>query len=445
MVDERRLFERLADCSPSLTLIIDAGGTINLVRGNTEAFSGYSAEELLGTNILDHLDPDWDPVAYDSVGAALAGHGLRRPMLFRIRRKDGSLSVVEVTANTQLDDPDIAGLACYIRRWDERWLLDQILDAIAGASTLEETLGLLVQVMGAETLDADGVVLYDSVNGWFTNSAAAHGLGPLLAGRVSLEGTPWAVATQTGAPSMVRVTDLPPVLRGPAQEAGYARCWAYPVNTEGGAAACLVLWRRTDDDVDHTGGLAVARLVRLTELLLTREQSAARLRYAANHDPLTGLANRARFFDDLRSANDPERGPLVGVLYLDLDGFKPVNDRYGHAAGDEVLREVARRLESVVRATDVVARLGGDEFAVLCPGLTDPDILARLAGRMVEAVHRPIPIKGGHEVELAVSVGVAVAPPSKRSIEALLEAADGALYAVKQDGAGGWRLAADRP
>jgi diguanylate cyclase (GGDEF)-like protein len=138
-----------------------------------------------------------------------------------------------------------------------------------------------------------------------------------------------------------------------------------------------------------------------------------------------------------------DRGPLVGVLYVDLDDFKPVNDRLGHGTGDQVLCEVARRLQASVRDGDLVARLGGDEFTVVCAGVTDPKVLSSVAERLTAAVRRPIAI-GDEVVQLSASVGVALAPPGECSIDVLLEAADAALYSVKETDRGGWR-AADLP
>ena len=105
------------------------------------------------------------------------------------------------------------------------------------------------------------------------------------------------------------------------------------------------------------------RLVRITGLVLERAWAAADLLHAATTDALTGLANRATFFRQLSEAvSDPEQGPLVGVLYLDIDDFKPVNDRLGHAAGDAVLQEIGRRLTRSMGVRCTAARLGGDEF-----------------------------------------------------------------------------------
>ncbi len=131
--------------------------------------------------------------------------------------------------------------------------------------------------------------------------------------------------------------------------------------------AVLVFWRDTPGPPEPTADWLIRRMVQLASLTISQAEQSAQLHHAAHFDQLTDLPNRARFFavldDHLLTASE-----RVGVLYLDLDGFKQVNDSYGHASGDEVLEEVATRLICATRATDLVARLGGDEFAILCPG-----------------------------------------------------------------------------
>ena len=435
-----RLLHRLIDGGPQITVVVDGLGQITYSSANVQTLFGYRPDEVLGTNIFDYLDTDFSPDSMDSIGAALGGSGLQRPMVFRLIHKDGHRPVVEVTANSQLDDPDVHGLIVYVRPWGERWLLDQVLDSIAGSASLETTFGLLVDVMRAETLEADGLVLYHPGEDQWLGRIAAEGLGPAQANEIALDNSPWSQALETGQPVRQPVRALPPALRAEAEQRGHAWCWAWPVAGPQGPEACLVLWRRHDEDADHTCRVSVERLVGLTELVLAGERSAADLRFAASHDVLTGLANRAQFLEELRVAVDrKEHQSQVGVLYLDLDGFKPVNDEHGHGAGDLVLREVSSRLSTVVRAGDLVARLGGDEFTVLCPGVTDPAALSVLAARLVEAVAEPIDL-GDETVTVSATIGIAVAPHNL-SVEELVQAADGALYEAKREARGSWRVA----
>ena len=165
------------------------------------------------------------------------------------------------------------------------------------------------------------------------------------------------------------------------------------------------------------------------------------LEHQATHDPLTGLANR-KLFDELlvRAVFRAERSRrAIAVLYMDLDGFKDVNDVFGHQAGDRVLAETSRRLESVIRPGDIVARLGGDEFVVLCENLATPDDAEKIATRIVQAVGKPIPVAAG-VATVTASVGIALGSLGE-SASSIVARADEAMYRTKQDGKAGYRFA----
>ncbi|GAB2620582.1 hypothetical protein Aab01nite_34980 [Paractinoplanes abujensis] len=152
-----------------------------------------------------------------------------------------------------------------------------------------------------------------------------------------------------------------------------------------------------------------------------------RLAHEAQHDALTGLPNRRRMQDALGASL---REQPVAVLFVDLDGFKPVNDAHGHEAGDELLRQVAERLSACVRERDVLARVGGDEFVILMPGVMAPDDTAAMSDRIRYALERPFLI-GGHQVRISASVGEHLAAGATDPDEAL-RAADHAMYSVKR-------------
>ncbi len=167
---------------------------------------------------------------------------------------------------------------------------------------------------------------------------------------------------------------------------------------------------------------------------ITRRKMAEQaLAHQAAHDPLTGLANRVRLNARLDAAmGRPVTRPGssgVGLLYLDVNGFKPINDRYGHAAGDEVLQSIAHRLREQVRPQDTVARVGGDEFAVIVPRVSGP-ALAGLVARLRAALSRPHLIHGGL-VQVPVSIGSHLAAPGDPPAAAL-HAADQAMFAAKR-------------
>ena len=177
---------------------------------------------------------------------------------------------------------------------------------------------------------------------------------------------------------------------------------------------------------------SVAAWACIATLLLGRQiQTAHEL---SLRDPLTGLPNRALLHDriDQALARSRRTEETFALLVVDLDGFKGVNDVRGHEAGNEVLRAIARRLESVVRATDTVARVGGDEFVVLSLGTSDDHEAAALVGRLRQAIRRPYRVDGGH-VELDASIGWALFPQDGLEPIELLMRADGQMYATKRD------------
>jgi diguanylate cyclase (GGDEF)-like protein/PAS domain S-box-containing protein len=197
-----------------------------------------------------------------------------------------------------------------------------------------------------------------------------------------------------------------------------------------------ILFTNLIDD-EHVGGIVLnARDVS------ERKAFEAQLTHQAFHDPVTGLANRALFSERVRhviARGRREQGGIA-VLFFDLDDFKTINDSLGHAAGDEVLLEVGRRLDATIRGADTAARFGGDEFAVLLEDVSDSQQAADAAGRILEAL--ALPMRAAHkELGLRASLGLSVAMPGDtRDAEELIRDADAAMYIAKRDGKGGYRL-----
>ncbi len=187
------------------------------------------------------------------------------------------------------------------------------------------------------------------------------------------------------------------------------------------------------------GLCAVFVLSRFTIAVREQERAQHQLAFQARHDPLTGLANRATLGEKLRRAPAAPDAP-VAVLYLDLDGFKQVNDQHGHEAGDAVLLAVAERLSAAVRESDLVARLDGDEFVLLCPGLPAEDAIG-LAERVLTDIARPIPFRS-RLLSVGASVGISAhTEPAGADPATVLRAADLAMYEAKRQGRGRWTLA----
>jgi diguanylate cyclase (GGDEF)-like protein len=167
-----------------------------------------------------------------------------------------------------------------------------------------------------------------------------------------------------------------------------------------------------------------------------RKATEASLLVQALHDPLTGLPNRILLRDRVEQAlKQRPDGTHTAVFVLDLDGFKHVNDRFGHPAGDMVLREVASRWRALLRRGETLARLGGDEFAVLAPRLASPEAATRIAVRLLRQLESSFVVDGG-EVSLGVSIGIAFYPDQGQDLDALLRCADQAMYQAKRTRSG---------
>lgn len=194
-------------------------------------------------------------------------------------------------------------------------------------------------------------------------------------------------------------------------------------------AAHVSVARRPDGAIDT--------ILMLIEDITSRIAAQAEIAHLAHHDALTGLPNRILFHDRLRQALNRARrdSDRVALMLIDLDGFKKVNDAYGHGCGDALLQDVGRKLAAVVRETDSPARLGGDEFALVQVGITEEAAAQLLAGRLLDVLAQPF-VWDDHIIEVSCSIGVAVFPEAGGSDEALLRAADIALYRAKGAGRG---------
>jgi len=167
--------------------------------------------------------------------------------------------------------------------------------------------------------------------------------------------------------------------------------------------------------------------------ITARIEAEEKIKHLTQHDTLTGLPNRALLFERLeRALAAAQRNHhLLAVLFIDLDGFKPVNDRYGHDIGDALLQAVAQRLQGLVRESDTAARIGGDEFVVLLPMIAADEDADNVAGKLHTALASPFDIHG-QRIIISGSIGVALYPRDGDSAPALMQRADCAMYREKQ-------------
>ena len=177
------------------------------------------------------------------------------------------------------------------------------------------------------------------------------------------------------------------------------------------------------------------RCVGISQDVTREHRERDRLVHLAERDPLTGLLNRAGFERSLERLMYAGQADTVALLYIDLDHFKPVNDRHGHMAGDRLLQLFAQRLAESVRTTDVVARLGGDEFTILLSGISDPAQAVRVADKVLAAAQAPF-VLDGCTLNVTASVGIAFGLQPQAGWRELVARADAMLYRAKAEGRG---------
>ncbi len=184
------------------------------------------------------------------------------------------------------------------------------------------------------------------------------------------------------------------------------------------------------------------RMVGTHQDISEQKQASDQLQHLAHHDQLTDLPNRALFYDRFQQAvlMANRNNTALAMLFIDLDGFKAINDNYGHSSGDQVLTTIAQRLSSTVRQSDTVGRMGGDEFAVLLHSLHHKEDASLLAEKIILHINEPILLSNGLPVSLSCSIGIALYPEHSANPNALIQQADTAMYQAKHSGKGRYCL-----
>lgn len=446
------LFEKLTD----VVVVLDAQGDLVYANDFTATLTGFDREAVIGRSMADFLHPE-DLVRALEVIGLVRDEGLQVPVtpaLYRLRRADGSWVPVEINAAPMA--PGGAARADRVRGpWllvtgrysGDRHLQDRIVDLLTAGAPIPDIVELIPGFGFWRHPDEHYAVFY-AVDG--EPRVAGSELAAELAQRAEGTAAPWSRARASGAEVVVPVEDLPDPLRAAAQAEHLLTCWAMPVADPNSAEpAVLVAWSRDDGPAPSVHRYSLETMARSLTLVLQWRAQVAELERAARRDPLTGVTNRTGFFEILRhtaARRVADPGAHVGVLYVDLDHFKAINDQKGHRAGDVVLSIVADRLVEAVRAGDVVARIGGDEFAVVCPDFHTSDELVGVADRIIATIAAPMDVEGT-EVRVGASVGIAFAPVADASTspDDLVDEADRALYLAKSSGRGRWHLQTTAP
>ncbi|CAA9483374.1 MAG: diguanylate cyclase/phosphodiesterase (GGDEF & EAL domains) with PAS/PAC sensor(s) [uncultured Solirubrobacteraceae bacterium] len=437
----------LASNGDEATFTLDAGGRISRWNAGAEALYGFSAREVVGRHPTMLVPPELDFERDEHVREVLAGRGVQRYETERMR-KDGSRVDVAITLSPLRDAGGrIVGASADVRETDGSRHGEPagVLAASGGASTAHRERS---QRRLAEAQERFRIAFLHAPNGIALLSTAPGSEGCFL------DANP-ALGRQLGYAADELVGRCLLDFLHPETEAGEPEALAALLEaTEADARAERRFLRGDGRDVWLQIGASVVRddagrplyaVAHLQDVTDARRHEAE-LRHLADHDGLTGLVNRrcfnARLETALTDAGAFDR--RATVLVIDLDDFKSVNDTYGHAVGDELLRRVAGALRSRVRETDVVARLGGDEFGILLPDVT-PEQARGVATELLAAVGREATVPTGDgSVRVTASIGISTLDRATRATgEALLSDADTAMYAAKRSGRDRFASSAD--
>ncbi len=402
----------LFDANPLAMWVHDVD-TLRILAVNEAAVRqyGWTRPQLLSMTVLDLLPPDDHPAFLEEL---LAGHPAGSgsgPARRHHRTRDGVLLTVDVQTNP-LPFEGHRGMLLLARDVTEHDALQAALET--GGDQLRE----------AQSVAKVGIWEWDIPTNqvrWSDELYRIFGISP-QAFPGTYEGYLAAVHPDDRALVTASVDKSLQTL----EPFDFAHRCVLP----GGA----VRWLQCRGRVRSVDGRPI-RMTGAAQDVTPQREAAEALSQLALHDPLTALPNRSLFTDRLAQALHrlDRRERVLAVLFVDLDRFKAINDRFGHAAGDETLLAVGYRLREVLRPHDTLARLGGDEFVVLCEDLDDDRAAVRVAERVLAALDRPI-LCGDHTVVSSASIGIALTRRSDVTPDALLRDADMAMYRAKETG-----------
>ena len=455
----------MLEAVPVGMLVIDAGGMITYASASVEQLTGYGQDDIVGTSMFDYLNETSVGAIVESAAYVFENPDtLMGPVLLGFNHADGEGRILEVTARNRYDHDLIQGLVVCVRDQTLQYRLNDSLTSHSASADRADVLGILCRaLLGLPVRGRTGFVDPETGAAIVQVQLPDELFGPAPVGQ---RPRPWQEALAAGEGVFPESLDGYDVeFRTAAADAGLTTVWAYPVpgpSAQGGPrwSSCVVVGRIETGAATINERLNIQLVVRNAALVFERDYFVDQLSRLARTDALTGLANRAHLFRSRGGGVDPATGvidPAIpqAALYVDLDGFKQVNDDLGHAAGDAVLLEVAERMRSVCRRQDELGRIGGDEFAVLLWDMTDPAEAVAVAERIVSTVAEPIVVPGGlngpgdtTEVQVGASVGISLLGADNdrvTSLKELLHRADEALYEAKRAGRGRWRLAGVAP
>ncbi|MFN8091233.1 MAG: EAL domain-containing protein [Vicinamibacteria bacterium] len=430
----------ILDSALDCIVTVDHEGRVVEFNAAARRLFGYTRAEILGREIAETLVP---PALREELRRRLRefvqtgeSQDLGRRREAAAMRADGALVPVEVFAVPAYVKGRVL-LTAYIRDLSEV-RREQRLAVARQRATQALTASLSLAEAAPSVLDAIlGGLACEEARLWVLDEGDPVRLS--LAGASSAALVP-ALAAPDETLARESVDRKVPVWDGPPPGAPGAAL-AVPVRVGGQTLAVLEVRNPRARERDAGWVATLGDVGNQLGLFLKRQRAEADLQRFARYDGLTGLPNRSFFLDTLERtlARARRRRSRLALLFLDLDGFKSVNDQLGHAAGDTVLQTMAERLRAGTRSSDLVARIGGDEFTVLVQSLARADDAALIARALIDRLDRPCSVED-QEIALGASVGIAVYPEDGTDADTLLRNADLAMYRAKQEGRNTYRF-----
>ena len=423
------LFRSSFDRAPVGMALVGLDGSFELVNHALCEFYGRTSADLCELSVTDVTHPEDRVETAQAFRGMLAGDGLECMERKRYVRPDGEVRWAAVRALIVRDADDrplhflVTTLDITERRAGEsrRAALHEVASAMARGGPLHEALPQMVEGIGCAM-------------GWTRGSAW---LLDRLDQHRRLEASWRGSSMEDGLEEWPGEQLLERALETGTAVAEKGEGLAFPLLSDRDVLGAMTFHGPQADRLDDELSTLSEALGRQIGEFVVRKRAEEQLFHQALHDPLTGLPNRILFFDRLDQAiRRMRRGPApLAVLFLDFDGFKAVNDRFGHEGGDEVLRRAAARVSAAMRAEDTIGRFGGDELVILTEHVSGPDAAERMAERILGQLSPPLVLEG-EEILLSASIGVCIASDPDQTREELLRAADAAMYSAKSGGGG---------
>ncbi len=440
-----RWFRALVDQSEDHISVLDADGTIRYMSPSAERSYGSIVESIPGSNAFTFIHPEDVGAVVEAFMELLKEPGGQRHISYRNIGPDGLWRYNETIGTNRLDDPDVAGIVINTRDVTARHRFERLLGsqaevlemAINGAS-LSDSLSAVAAMVEEAVQDSVCQILLLSRETGSLYTEAAPSLSSDFCEAVDdlLKDAPLDLfKNETVLVSEHQVWAKVQTMPGGEL---FSRCTVLPLGNLDAKDLLGVMFIYRDGsllDFPEDEQKTLDRVRSLSQIVIQRSLSEENIAIQSTHDPLTSLANRVLLFEglELALARAKRKFSMLGVLFLDVDRFKLVNDSLGHASGDRVLIEMARRLVSAVRPSDLMARFGGDEFVVICEDIGHPTEAIAVAERIAEVMRVPMDL-AGREYFLNVSIGIALDVGGVSDPEALLRDADTAMYRAKDRG-----------